>query len=45
MNDEALELKVKMAILGNKLIRMDNPMLHERLISLYREAQKYLKEE
>ena len=38
MQDEALELKVAVAILGNRMIRLDNPIVNGKLSAMKAEA-------
>ena len=38
MHDEALELKVAVAIVGNRMIRLDNPIISGRLSAMKAQA-------
>ena len=39
MHDDILECKVDVAISGNRLTRLDNPMMHDKLRSLKQQAE------
>ena len=39
MHDDILECKVDVAISSNRLTRVDNPMVHDKLKSLKRQAE------
>ena len=39
MHDDILECKVDVAISGNSLTRLDNPMMHDKLRSLKQQAE------
>ena len=45
MADQALELKVMAAIVGNRVTRLNNPMLAGKLQELKRHAEQLLKPE
>lgn len=38
MQDDALELKVAVAIISNRMIRLDNPIINSRLSAMKAEA-------
>ena len=40
MHDDVLEYKVDLAISSNRLTRLDNPILHDKLKSLKRQAEQ-----
>lgn len=40
MHDEVLECKVDVAISSNRLTRLDNPIVHDKLRTLRREAEQ-----
>ena len=42
MQDEVLGLRVKSAMLSNKLVRLDNPMVADRILNLKRRADAVL---
>lgn len=42
MHDEVLEVKVQAAITSNKLLRIDNPIMNDKLASLKRKADECL---
>ena len=39
MHDDVLEHKVNVAISSNRLTRLDNPIIHDKLKSLKRQAE------
>lgn len=43
MHDDVLEHKVNVAISSNRLTRLDNPIVHDKLRSLKREAEMIFK--
>lgn len=45
MTDQALELKVMAAILGNRLTRLNNPIMSAKLDEMKRHAEALLKDE
>ena len=40
MHDDILECKVDVAISSNRLTRLDNPIVHDKLKTLKRQADK-----
>lgn len=40
MHDEVLECKVDVAISSNRLTRLDNPIVHDKLRTLRRDAEQ-----
>lgn len=40
MHDEVLECRVDVAISSNRLTRLDNPIVHDKLRALRREADE-----
>lgn len=44
MTDQALELKVMAAIVGNRLTRLNNPMMVAKLQEMKRHAEELLKD-
>ena len=40
MHDDILECKVDVAISSNRLTRLDNPIVHDKLKSLKRQAEQ-----
>ena len=44
MTDQALELKVMAAIVGNRLTRLNNPMMAAKLQEMKRHAEQLLKD-
>ena len=42
MHDEVLELKVRTAVLGNRLVRLDNPITNQKLALLSSRAAELL---
>lgn len=43
MHDDVLEHKVDVAISSNRLTRLDNPLVHDKLRSLKRQAETIFK--
>ena len=44
MHDEVLECKADVAISSNRLTRLDNPIVHDKLRTLRREAEQAVQE-
>lgn len=45
MTDQALELKVMAAVLGNRLTRLNSPMMSAKLQEMKRHAEELLRRE
>ena len=43
MQDEALELKVAAAIVSNRMIRLDNPIINSRLTAMKAQADAIMR--